>query len=389
MEAPTRELSLPPAATISILAGFVVAGVATTLLGPILPFLISRWSLTDQQAGLFFTFQFAGSMAGVAALSELLPRWGYRFILVAGFVAVALGVAAMSARAHLFALGGTALYGFGLGFVLSSSNLWMAEAARSRRVAALSVLNFTWGIGAIACPPLVVLAQHHSRIPTFLYAVAAGALAAAVLLLVVDLNVPLRGAERGGEAREISASKMAAIALGALFFLYVGTENCVAGWAAAFARRMGAETHGIWALAPMFFWGGLMAGRAFVPLNPLRENEKLLVSIGLVMGLAGSASLLEIQSFWALAGCVALAGLGFAAIYPVLVAWMAKHFGKRARRIGSIMFALAGLGGAVMPWTVGFFSTREGSLRAGLVLPAASCVVMLALLLWIPKQLST
>jgi MFS transporter, FHS family, glucose/mannose:H+ symporter len=386
MEAPTRELSFPRGATISILAGFVVAGVATTLLGPILPVLISRWSLTDQQAGLFFTFQFAGSMAGVAALSELLPRWGYKFILVAGFVAIALGIAALSARTHLVGLAGTGIFGFGLGFVLSSSNLWMAEAARSRRVAALSVLNFTWGIGAIACPPLVVLAQQHSRIPTFLCAVATGALAAGLMLLAVDLKVPLPGVERAGGAKEISASKMAPISLGALFFLYVGTENCVAGWAAAFARRMGAETHGIWALAPMFFWGGLMVGRAFVPVNPLRENEKLLVSIGLAMGLAGSASLLATQSFWALACCVALAGLGFAAIYPVLVAWMAKHFGERARRTGSIMFALAGLGGAVMPWTVGFFSTREGSLRTGLIVPAASCAVMLVLLRWIPKQ---
>jgi MFS transporter, FHS family, glucose/mannose:H+ symporter len=388
IEAPRRELTRRRAATVSILAGFVVAGVVTTLLGPILPFLINRWSLTDQQAGLFFTFQFGGSMAGVASLSDLLPRWGYKFVLVAGFVAIALGVAGLNARTHLGGLAGTALYGYGLGFVLSSSNLWMAEAAESRRVAALSILNFTWGIGAIACPALVLLAAHRTAVPAFLYFVAAFALAAALVLPAVGLNVPLRRADRAVESHEISASKMGAIALGALFFLYVGTENCVAGWAAAFARRMGEETHGIWALAPMFFWGGLMAGRAFVPVNPLRKREKLLVSIGLVMGLAGSATLLTIRSFWALAFCVALAGLGFAAIYPVLVAWMAEHFGARARRIGSVMFFLAGLGGAVMPWTVGFFSTREGSLRSGLLVPAAGCVVMLALLLWIPEKVA-
>lgn len=375
------------AATAAVLGGFVVAGVVTVLLGPILPVLISRWSLSDERAGLFFTVQFTSNMAGLASLSALLPKRGYKFTLVLGFAAIALGLAGLNASSQFGGLAATAVYGYGLGLVLSSSNLWVAETAESRRVAALSILNFAWGVGAIACPPLVLLAQRHGAISWFLYGVAASAVCAALVLIMMDLGVQTR-TQDAAETPKQWASKLTAIAFGALFYLYVGTENSVAGWAAALTKRMGSAPKDLWALAPMFFWGGLMAGRAFVPVNPLRKREKALVTIGLIMGLAGSVVLLAVRTFWGVAVSVGVTGLGLAAVYPVLLAWMAKYLGERARRVGNVLFALSALGGATMPWLVGFFSVREGSLRAGLLVPVAACIAMLAFLFWIPRRVT-
>ena len=62
------------------------------------------------------------------------------------------------------------MFGCGFGQALSTGNLWVAEIAKARRVAALSILNLLWGIGAIACSPLVMLAQRHEAIPLLLYA---------------------------------------------------------------------------------------------------------------------------------------------------------------------------------------------------------------------------
>ncbi|HUJ31157.1 MAG TPA: MFS transporter [Candidatus Acidoferrum sp.] len=386
---PAEEISQKRAAAVAIFAAFVVAGIVTTLLGPILPVLIGRWSLSDARAGLFFAFQFGTSMAGVASVSLLIPKWGYRAALVAGFAVISLGIAGLNSNNQTICLLSTALYGFGLGLVLPSSNLWVAEVTESGRVAALSILNLTWGIGAIACSPLVVLAQNNHAIPVFLFGVAGLALVAALILLATDLEPRSRAQALADESQvEPSPGGIGVIALGALFFLYVGVENSVGGWAAALAKRMSA-TGNLWALAPMFFWGGLMAGRAVVPMIPLRRREKLLVTSGLLIGMAGCVGLLRVSTFRGVASCVALAGVGLAGIYPVLVTWMAKHFGERARRIGNVMFALAGMGGAVSPWLVGFLSTREGSLRAGLLVPVASCLVMLGLLLYIPRRVAT
>jgi len=110
---------------------------------------------------------------------------------------------------------------------------------------------------------------------------------------------------------------------------------------------------------------------------------------GLIMGLLGSAILTVTTTFWGVVACVAMTGLGFAAIYPVLVAWLTLLFAERAPKIGSAMFILAAMGGATMPWLVGFLSTHGNNLRAGLLVPVAACAVMLVFLLWIPRRVAS
>ena len=149
----------------------MVAGIVTTLIGPILPILIGRWSLTDQRAGLFFTAQFSGSMAGVASLGWLIKR-GYRHAFVCGFSLIAAGVAGLNLGSYVASLAAAAVFGCGLGQVLSATNLWVAEVAKTRRVAALSILNLMWGLGAISSSPLVMLAERRGATAWLLYAIA-------------------------------------------------------------------------------------------------------------------------------------------------------------------------------------------------------------------------
>jgi MFS transporter, FHS family, glucose/mannose:H+ symporter len=377
----TRSASLPvsSAASVVLHGGFVVTGIVTTLLGPILPILISRWSLNDQRAGLFFTAQFCGSMIGVASLGWLIKQ-GYRRTFVCGFSMIAAGVAGLNRGSNDASLVATAVFGCGLGQALSATNLWVAEVARTRRVAALSILNLMWGIGAIVSSPLVMLAQRHEATSWLLYALAGCAGVTAVILAGMNVEPgTTEDEEQAGPACGENISVGSTVSLAALFFLYVGSENSVAGWVASLTKRMNANSGDWWALAPMFFWGGLLAGRALVPLVPLRWSERRLLAGGLMLAGAGIAFLPKAGTFTSVAICVTAAGLGQAAIYPILLAWLVKAFGKRSRRIGAIMFALAGMGGATMPWFVGLVSTGTGSLRAGLLVPLAGCVAMFAL----------
>lgn len=374
-------LSISSAASVVLHAGIVVAGVATVLIGPILPILIGRWSLSDQRAGLFFTAQFCGSMTGVASIRWLIAR-GYRQTFVCGFSLVAAGVAGLNLGGYEACLGATFVFGCGLGQALSTANLWVAEIAKARRVAALSILNLQWGIGAIACSPLVMLAQRHEATSLLLYALAAGS--ALTALILAGMNMEPRGTEEHEEQPTLGLGERinprSTLSLAALFFLYVGSENSVAGWVASLTKRMNSDSGDLWALAPMFFWGGLIVGRALVPMLPLRQSERKVLASGLILAAAGICLLLRARTFASVAVSVTAAGLGLAAIYPILIAWMVKAFGERSRRIGAILFGLAAMGGAVMPWFVGLTSTGTGSLRAGLLVPLAGCLAMFALI---------
>ncbi|HXT75161.1 MAG TPA: hypothetical protein VN780_02635, partial [Candidatus Eisenbacteria bacterium] len=80
-----------------LFAGFVLTGVPTVIMGPILPVFISRFALNDAQAGLFFTVQFATSLAGVW-LNTALSSWrGYRPGLVVGYILTGAGLSFLNA----------------------------------------------------------------------------------------------------------------------------------------------------------------------------------------------------------------------------------------------------------------------------------------------------
>src|SRR5215475_5116582 len=150
-------------------AGFILTGFPTIIAGPILPTFISRWNLRDSQAGLFFTVQFAASLAAVWITTGLTAWRGYRPGLVIGYVLTGIGLAMLNAPTHGIALLAVALYGMGYGLVVPPTNLAGAEAGGAGVV---SLLNFAWGIGAVACAPLLSISLRHHSLTTFLWILA-------------------------------------------------------------------------------------------------------------------------------------------------------------------------------------------------------------------------
>jgi fucose permease len=375
------------ATTTVLYAGFAVTGAVATLLGPVLPLLIARWSLSDADAGLFFTLQFCGNLAGISALGVLLARRGYRVALALGFALMAAGVAGLMAAGPFEARISTFVFGCGLGLTISGANLWVGENAGpevpGRRAAALSLLNMAWGCGAVLFPLLAMFAQSVRLLSELLFAIASICGFAALFLAVGGAEpraAHLHGrAAIGGHA---TARAQSLAILGCVFFIYVGSEAAVAGWTAALAQRIYTATSSLagWTLAPMYFWAGLLTGRALAPLLLRAMSERALLFGGLLLAAVGTGALLVVSTLAGVGMCAAGAGLGMACVYPLLVAWMMAVLGSEARRRASVVFALGCAGGATLPWLVGFASTRIGSLRAGLLVPLAGCLTLLGLL---------
>lgn len=363
--------------------GFALTGMVGTLLGPILPFLTARWQLDDAHAGLLFTAQFAGSMAGVLLSSEFLTRGGFRVSLVTGFGAMGLGVATLGFGSSVMGLISVLCYGVGLGLTIPTANLLVAESNPHRRAAALNILNLGWGVGAF-CFPLIVTAflriRHISAIPLLLGA------AAIVFALIFAATVPGAAGRRtvraaGSTRQRFPVQLRTLVILALLFFLYVGTEAAVAGWIATFGRRVHAGTGTYWVLIPSFFWGAMLVGRALAPLYLRHARDISVARAGLVLATVGTCVVLIAAGLPALAAGAALAGFGLAAVFPITIAELSRRFAGSASRFAGGMFALGGLGGATLPWVVGYVSNRTGSLRAGLWVPVVGCVALLALYL--------
>ena len=135
----------------------------------------------------------------------------------------------------------------------------------------------------------------------------------------------------------------------------------------------------MWVTAPSYFYGGLLAGRGLAPPLLRRVSEANVVRACVAIALLGVAALLGSGSLAAIFVSATLIGLGLAVVYPITIALLSSAFGAHATRLGSVMFMLASLRAAVMPWTVGVTSTMTSSLRVGMSIPLVGCAVLLAL----------
>jgi FHS family glucose/mannose:H+ symporter-like MFS transporter len=244
----------------------------------------------------------------------------------------------------------------------------------------LSLINLSWGIGAVICPFLVVAALGISESFVILYGLAALLLLAIVILTRVPLPICLLTTKVGNSDRHPAAiwlNRYVPI-LGAVFFLYVGTEASVGGWIASYAQRsMPAGT--TWLITPSYFWGSLLFGRLITPILLRQLKEVSLSSLGLLLAVFGVTAAITARNSIELDVSTCLAGLGLSAVFPIAIAILSLKFGSAASRVAGLMFNLAGFGGATLPWVVGVVSTRFGNLKFGLFVPLCGCLAMLFL----------
>jgi len=370
-----------------LFAGFVLSGIATTIIGPMLPIFIRRWSLDDGQAGLFSSIQFLAALGGTLASSAIAAWRGYRPPLVLGYALMGGGLASLNADTHGVALAATAAFGLGYGLITPGTNLFVAELGGAKSASLLSQLNFAWGAGAMACSPLIALALKRNGLGILLTgaAVFGGILVLGLLFVSFGVQKHEKDVTTAG-AVSPAIGLGVTIAMGAMFFIYVAMENGIGIWSAEYAKRVAHGITGMTTLAPMFFYAGLTSGRGAAPLVLRRLHERKMVLGALSLAAAGTALLIASRSLPVATAAVFLAGLGCASVYPIYIAWLSRWYGARAKKIGGILFALASLGGSAGPGLIGTVSKYSGSLRVGLLVPLVCATVLICLALLLRRQ---
>jgi FHS family glucose/mannose:H+ symporter-like MFS transporter len=359
---------------------FLPAGAATVMLGPLLPSLIHRWQIPDSQAGALFAAQFLGQLCG--------SWFGTRNLRVSVIYGAALSAAACVAMTVVsFAAAPIALFfvGLGLGLGLAAGNVIAGTAVPSARTRLIAILNISWSVGAIACPTLIRLSSSSGGRLFFLLTAALLAIAALFAIAIPrglrtpsareDIQSAAKAARIDGTSRSLPLLPFLAFA--AAMFLYVGVENSLGGWLPSYAVRTDPSLQA--ASIAFCFWMAELAGRLLVGALNIRLGEASLYRACLALLLL-TETLLCAVAHLSPVNMVALAilsGLSLAPLYPLIVAFMLERLGDHPRL--GILFASASLGGGMMPWITGIFSTRFHGLHAGLLIPTAGACALLIL----------
>ena len=374
MSRPTN-LSISPRTL--LYSGFVLTGVVNTVLGPILPWLATRWSLSDAAAGSLFTVQFAGSLTAGALSGLIASRIGVGRTMALGYALMGLGLVTMTASARAVGVAGIAAAGVGLGCVIPLTNLMAARLTPARAAGALGAVNLCWGLGAAMWPLIVATSVRRSSLATAIVAVCVllAAMAVPFARAVFPADAAPGDREHGGQAVPLSLVRLAVF--GACIALYSGVESAIGGWVTEYARRIAVEAAADrWELAASVFWGGVTAGRAVVAVWLTRRWETPALLGGLVAVASAVGLLLAGPGVGVVLAAALLCGAGLSPIFPVTVAALAREF---PTRLAGPMVALGSLGGGVLPWVVGAISDRSGSLAIGFAALEVFVVVLAGL----------
>jgi len=363
---------------------FVLIGVITTLLGPILPYFSHRWFLSDAQAGFFFTSQYFLSSLGVILTGVFLPRFGFSKVSAAGFVAFFVGFSFLGMGPWFFSALMVGINGFGYGLANPAINLRATQLPSRNTAAAVTFLNFSWSIGAVLCPFLVAWLIPAIHLRGFSLSIAACSLVLVVLHHSLRADPVSAHPVRATHSLADWLARLRVpqtIPLFLLFMLYVGVEVALGGWIATYEKRLPGMSAITLVIAPSVYYGALLIGRG-VASFAFRHFSTIFISMGgLSMAALGGSIIALSHSPQTLYLGSAIAGFGLAPQYPIFVTWVAAIFGQDSTWLGAVFFGAAGVGGGALPWLVGIVSAKTSSLRAGLFLPLAVTFLMIYLVL--------
>ncbi|HEV2961396.1 MAG TPA: MFS transporter [Candidatus Angelobacter sp.] len=354
---------------------FALTGVLTALPGPWLPILAKKWMLTDTQAGSVIAAQFLGNTIGCFFAVRNL-----RSSLFLGLAMMLLGTCGAVFLRWPDLLICFFCYGIGLGLSIPATNLIVATLLPARRAVSLSLLNCVWGVGAISCPVLVLIAQRFGSMDALLLTISLGA--GLLLVLLLACRWPkLLPTEQPDPIHASSLKHLLIFAV--LLFLYVGTETCIAGWITLYGQRNFAQFYGFTPSPVTYFWAALILGRAASAYLLRWTSERSLYTASVALGLGAFILVLSGHSLAAMILGTILSGLALAPIFPLLLSFAAPFL--LSAKNGGWVFACAALGGAVLPWATGKISTTYSTLHSGLMVPLAALFSLFMLSFWLPR----
>jgi len=362
-------------------AVFFLSGIATVIIGQVLPLLASRFQLDDLQLGYFFPAQFAGSITGTL-MTNWLGRQG-RLIpaSAAGGLLMAIGIAMLNLGSYELVLTAFLVNGVGIGLTLPAINVLILERNPTNSASALNFLNFFWGLGAIVSKPLVdFTAEGTSLINTTLcLSLPLLVLSIAIFLLPTASEARVKRASEEDEDPTPIWTTPLAWAIALFGFIHVGFESGIGGWLTTYTNRIeGTAAQRL--ITPTFlFFLLFVVGRGIAPIffRFLDENKVIFISLFTILG--GLALALSASEILQLSVGSVLCGLGTSSIFPTNVSRFSKAFGPEAMRRATPLFLSGTLGATVVTWLIGFLSERLGDLRSGMYLLALSIVLLILL----------
>jgi fucose permease len=368
----------------SMLGSFALFGLNMTAIGAVLPTVIVEFQWSYTTTGVVLYASALGYFVATFLSGVLIHRLGPRKVIVGGLLIQAVGLG-------LFGLTGSIavnvvlrlLSGAGAAGTEVVVNFGVVRMERGGQSRLMNLMHAAFAAGSVVSPLVVLLiAEAGASWQTIfrLGAVLSLAMAAAMAAMPLSrLDVAVEAGHEPARLGEVLRNPL--VILGSLILMvYVGVEIGVTDWVAKYCVEITPAYKKYAGLLVSAFWLGLLAGRIGVSaLYHGERQDRLLLGMG-VTATAAMVALAFTPSFVGVAAAVFVAGLGFSAIYPVVMALLGRHLHGGQSLAVAMASTGGGVGAFVFPFAMTAVFDRIGIAR-GFGLYAGLTGVMLVLVI--------
>ncbi len=350
-----------------LFAAFAVFGTSMTIVGATLPRILSDFGWGYTTAGSVIAAGAIGYFSGAFIFGKLIARIGARMNLLLGLSLAVVGLflfASVPSAPFNFLL--NLAIGLGQGAIEVSVNMAVLRMDKKGSGRAMNLMHGAFAIGAVAGPFLIGLILHTGLVWTLVYRGIAVLFALIVLVLAVSpfhLLGSFAPGEKGMKRPSLFGRLLYWLGFVSLF-LYVGMELGVSNWIAEYFVKVFGTESATGSFMVSLFWGGILAGRAGVPLlyKGTRNGFLLVLFSGIafvsVSLIALSGFLMLPQAFAAI--MVALAGFGCSIIYPTVMTLVGEAFPDAQNDVIGFAATGGGIGAFVFPFLMSAVSDALG-----------------------------
>lgn len=358
--------------------GMLVFGIVVTTLGAVLPSIIQRLGLDRTEAGSLLSLMTLGILVGSLVFGPVVDRRGYKGMLAAAVVLIALGLEGIALAPSRGLLSVSAIViGFGGGVMNGGTTALVADISAQARAAALSYLGVFFGIGAFGVPFALGLLREQFSDAGVVAGI--GVLVALVLTYYAAIRFPEPKQPQGFPLRHATAllRDPVLVLLGIILFFESGMEITVGGWTATYVNQeLGLSPQRALYLLSLY-WLGMTGGRWLSGWLLTRVSTVAVLLSFLALAFAGALILIGARSTAAAGAGTLFAGAGFAAVFPVILGYVGDRYEQLSGTAIGVALVMALMGGTTMPYVTGVLGDAFGLRQSLAVVPAGLICVAL------------
>lgn len=369
---------------------FFVNGMASLMLGAMLPALLVDFDIGYDKGGMLLALQSTGNLIASFLGGVIAGHLGRKNSIVLLSSIGVLGFAGMAfTKSTTILLGLFFIAGISRGSVSNFNNTIVNEISDGAP-GPLNILHTFFAIGAFMAP---FIASWFTKIGLgWKYSIGLVALLSCIMVLVftnmgIDNVKNQNKGKKENKSYDFLKNLNFYISSGILFF-YVGVEFAVNGWIVTYLIDSGLMDTSLAQKVLSLLWLVIIFGRLFSAYISKIVNKKTLI-------LASSAGVMIFftlfilsSSTWAIVPTILGLGFCLSGIFPTTVSNAGEVVKNSDLAMGTLL-ALGGLGGIVMPYITGEVAENKG-ITGGVVTIIAAIIFMflfaLANKLWKPKK---